>query len=64
MSDFLEMIQSSEEEIYSYLNYIEAYKIEGEYFFLMLNIFLKYLNRNITFRLLEIVRLSILFRAF
>lgn len=29
MKDFLEIIQSSEEEIYSYLNYIEAYKIDG-----------------------------------
>lgn len=30
MADFLEIIQSSEEEIYDYLNYIEAYKINGK----------------------------------
>lgn len=29
ITDFLNIIQSSEEEIYNYLNYIEAYKIDG-----------------------------------
>ncbi len=32
MTDFLDMIQSSETEIYNYLNFIEAYQIDGEYF--------------------------------
>lgn len=32
MKDFLEFIQSSEEEIYNYLNYIEAYQIDGIFF--------------------------------
>ena len=30
ITDFLNIIQSSEEEIYNYLNYIEAYKIDGK----------------------------------
>lgn len=29
MDDFLESIQASEVEIYEYLNFIEAYKIDG-----------------------------------
>ena len=29
MNDLLDIIQASEEEIYNYLNYIEAYKIDG-----------------------------------
>lgn len=29
MDDLLEIIQASEDEIYYYLNYIEAYKIDG-----------------------------------
>ena len=29
ISDFLDMIQASEEEIYNYLNFIEAYQIDG-----------------------------------
>lgn len=29
MKDFLELIQSSEDEIYNYLNYIEAFQIDG-----------------------------------
>jgi hypothetical protein len=28
MNDLLDIIQASEEEIYNYLNYIEAYKID------------------------------------
>lgn len=29
MEDLLEIIQASEDEVYSYLNYIEAYKIDS-----------------------------------
>ena len=32
MNDLLNMIQSSEDEMYHYLNYIEAYKIDGKSF--------------------------------
>lgn len=33
MNDFLEIIQGSEEEIYAYLNYIEAFQIDGRLFY-------------------------------
>ena len=38
MSDLLNIIQSSEDEMYNYLNYIEAYKIDGEKFYGKINI--------------------------
>jgi hypothetical protein len=30
IDDFLELIQASEDQIYKYLNYIEAFNIDGE----------------------------------
>ena len=32
VDDFLDVIQASEDEIYKYLNYIEAFNIDGKFF--------------------------------